>query len=116
MKLLLSAFIFLACSTAASAQKLYGTIFNAQGDLLPYSSVTIKGTTKGTSANDKGKYSLAVAPGKYTVVCRRIGYALAEKEVTVDNNDTELSFILNEQKLTLETVVVNNKGKTLRMK
>jgi hypothetical protein len=110
MKLLLSAFIFLACSTAASAQKLYGTIFNTQGDLLPYSSVTIKGTTKGTSANDKGKYSLAVAPGKYTVVCRRIGYALAEKEVTVDNNDTELSFILNEQKLTLETVVVNNKG------
>jgi hypothetical protein len=110
MKLLLSAFIFLACSTAASAQKLYGTIFNTQGDLLPYSSVTIKGTTKGTSANDKGKYSLAVAPGKYTVVCRHIGYALAEKEVTVDNNDTELSFILNEQKLTLETVVVNNKG------
>ena len=109
MKLLLSAFAFFACGTA-SAQKLYGTVFNAQGDLLPYSSVTIKGTTKGTSANDKGKYSLAVAPGKYTVVCRRIGYALAEKEVTVDNYDTELSFILNEQKLTLETVVVNNKG------
>jgi hypothetical protein len=110
MKLLLSAFIFLACGTAASAQKLYGTIFNSQGDLLPYSSITIKGTTKGTSANDKGKYSLNIAPGKYTVVCRRIGYALSEKEVVVDNNDTELSFILNEQKLTLETVVVNNKG------
>ncbi len=109
MKLFLSALAFFACGTA-SAQKLYGTVFNTQGDLLPYSSVTIKGTTKGASANDKGKYSLALAPGKYTVVCRHIGYALAEKEVTVDNNDTELSFILNEQKLTLETVVVNNKG------
>lgn len=110
MKLLLSALLFLAFGTAASAQKLYGTVFNGQGDLLSYSSITIKGTTKGTSANDKGKYSLSIAPGKYTVVCRHIGYALTEKEITVGNDDTELSFVLNEQKLTLETVVVNNKG------
>ena len=93
----------------ASAQKIYGTVFNAQGDLLPYSSITIKGTTKGTSANDKAKYSLNLAPGTYTVVCQRLGYEVSEKTITV-KGDEELSFVLKEQKLMLEAVVIKAGG------
>ncbi|MEJ7610922.1 MAG: DUF5686 and carboxypeptidase regulatory-like domain-containing protein [Ferruginibacter sp.] len=93
----------------ASAQKIYGTVFNAQGDLLPYSSITVKGTTKGTSANDKANYSLNIAPGTYTVICQHLGYGSAEKTVTVTDR-TELSFVLPEQKLVLETVVIQNGG------
>ena len=101
--------IVLFISFTSSAQKIYGTVFNEQGDLLPYASITIKGTTKGTSANDKAKYSLNIAPGTYTVACRRIGYAVSEKNITV-TKDEELSFVLKEQKLTLETVVVKTGG------
>ncbi len=36
-----------------ATQKIYGTVFNSKGDLLPYSSVTIKGTTIGASANNR---------------------------------------------------------------
>lgn len=92
-----------------SAQKLYGTIFNSNGDLLPFASITIKGTTKGTSANDKAKYALNISPGTYTVVCQNLGYASSEKKVSVIN-DTELSFVMTEQKLSMETIVIKNGG------
>ncbi len=92
-----------------SAQKIYGTVFNSNGDLLPFASITIKGTTKGTSANDKAKYALNIAPGTYTIVCQTLGYTSSEKKVTV-TNDTELSFVMTEQKLSMETVVIKNGG------
>src|SRR6478672_6332367 len=89
----------------ADAQKLYGTVFTENGDLLPYSSIIIKGSSKGASANDKGKYSFLLTSGTYTVVCQHIGYKTVEKKITIDA-DTELSFILPEQKLEMEAVVV----------
>lgn len=101
-------FVLLISCEAVSAQKIYGTVFTSQGDLLPYSSVIIKGTTKGTSANDKGRYSLTVAPGTYTVVCQHLGYTTQEKKITV-KDDTELSFVLTDQKLMLDAVVISNK-------
>lgn len=103
--LLFSALIIL--SSSAYAQKIYGTVYNSVGDLLPYASVTIKGTTKGTSANEKAKYSLNAAPGTYTIICQHLGYKSSEKTVTV-KDETELSFILSEQKLALETVVISS--------
>lgn len=92
-----------------SAQKIYGTIFNSNGDLLPFASITIKGTTKGTSANDRAKYALNIASGTYSVVCQNLGYTSVEKKVIV-NNDIELSFVLTEQRLNMETVVIKNGG------
>ncbi|MFC4261674.1 DUF5686 and carboxypeptidase regulatory-like domain-containing protein [Ferruginibacter yonginensis] len=99
--------ILLCCQFNVIAQKVTGTIFTAQGDLLPYSSITIKGTTKGTSANEKAKYAMTVAPGTYTFVCQHLGYAAVEKKITV-TGDVELSFVLSDVKLNLETVVIRN--------
>jgi Family of unknown function (DUF5686)/CarboxypepD_reg-like domain len=106
--------IFLFClilifSQSTLAQKIYGTVFNSQGDLLPYASITIKGTTKGASANDKGKYSLNLSEGTYTIVCNHLGFTTTEKKITV-NGDTELSFVLTDQKLSMDAVVVKNGG------
>jgi hypothetical protein len=108
MRLLL---LLLSCLflQSVSAQKIYGTVFNANGDLLPYASISIKGTTKGTSANDKAKYALNIAPGTYTFVCQNLGYASSEKKLIV-KGDAELSFILTEQKLTMDAVVVKKSG------
>jgi hypothetical protein len=101
--------LFIILFQTANAQKIYGTVFNSQGDLLPYASITIKGTNKGSSANDKAKFSINVSAGTYTIVCQNLGYNLTEKKVTV-NGDTELTFILTDQKLSMETVVVKNGG------
>ena len=104
---LLSLSIFLFQN--ASAQKIYGTVFNSNGDLLPFASISIKGTTRGTSANDRAKYSINIESGTYTLICQNLGYTSSEKKLTV-TADTELSFVLTEQKLTMETVVIKNGG------
>jgi Family of unknown function (DUF5686)/CarboxypepD_reg-like domain len=90
------------------AQKIYGTIFNSQGDLLPFTSVTIKGTTKGASANDRAKYAINVLPGTYTVICQRIGHTTQEKSITITDADKELTFILEDQKLSMDVVIVKS--------
>jgi len=97
-------------SLPAAAQKVHGIVFNEKGDLLPYSSVTIKGTSIGASANNRAKYAVAVGPGTYTLVCQHIGYATQEKTVTITNQDEELPFFLAEQKLILKEVIVKAGG------
>lgn len=105
-KLLLVFFIF--ASIRSSAQKIFGTVFSDKGDLLPYASVTIKGTSVGTSANNKAKFSFAVGPGTYTVVCQHIGYKTQEKNITVTNEDAEITFIIAAQQLDMTEVVVKS--------
>ncbi len=106
-------FLLLLCIVSSlhlSAQKIQGTVFNDKGDLLPYSSVTIKGTTIGASANNRARYAITVTPGTYIVVCQHIGYTTQEKKVTVNSLDEEVVFTLSEQKLELKEVVVKAGG------
>ncbi len=102
--------LFLFFANSASAQKIFGTVYNDKGDLLPFSSVTIKGTSIGASANNKAKFSISVSKGTYTVVCQHIGFARQEKTITVSDADQEITFILTEQKLAMKEVVVTNGG------
>lgn len=105
--------LFLIClfiSSYTQAQKITGTVFNSTGDLLPYASITIKGTSQGASANNKAKFSINVSPGTYTLVCQHIGYTRLEKTVTVGKQDEEVTFILSEQKLQMKEVVVKTGG------
>jgi hypothetical protein len=103
-KLLLLPFLFFASS--AVAQKIYGTVYTDKGDLLPYASITVKGTSTGASANNKARFSFALQPGTYTIVCQHIGYTRQEKTVTIGTQDEEVAFILSQQKLELKEVVV----------
>src|SRR5450432_354799 len=92
-------FLFIFLSVNISAQKIFGTVFNEKRDLLPYSSITIKGTTIGASANNRARFSIALSPGTYTVVCQHIGYTAKEKVITITTKDEEAAFVLSEQKL-----------------
>ena len=101
-------FLFLFFANSSSAQKIYGTVFSDKGDLLPYASVTIKGTSIGASANNKAKFSFSVAPGNYTVVCQHIGYKKQEKIISIKKDDEEITFILGSQQLDMTEVVVKS--------
>ncbi len=97
-------------SLHASSQKIYGTVYNDKGDLLPYASITIKGTSIGASANNKAKFSFSVAPGTYTIICQHIGYKRQEKKVIIGQADEEITFIIAQQKLDMKEVVVKQGG------
>ncbi|MBK7558753.1 MAG: carboxypeptidase-like regulatory domain-containing protein [Chitinophagaceae bacterium] len=101
-------FIFLFFANTSSAQKIYGTVFSDKGDLLPYASITIKGTSVGASANNKAKFSFPVMPGTYTVVCQHIGYKMQEKNITVLKDDAEIVFVMAQQQLDMTEVVIQS--------
>lgn len=80
MRILLLGFIFQFSFLFMHAQVISGTIVDQNNEILPFSSVLIKGTTRGVSANSKGVYTIQLQPGSYTFVCQYIGYAAVEKK------------------------------------
>src|SRR5689334_18133564 len=83
------------------AGKITGLITSDKGLPLSYASVFIKGSTRGTTANNEGKYFLVLEPGTYTIICQHVGYARQEKTITITNDDAVLNFELHLQELTL---------------
>ncbi len=89
--------ILLGCFllTRVAAQRIYGTAYSEKGDLLPYVSVLIKGTTINTMANADAKYMMQVSAGNYTIVCQYPGYKMQTKNVTLTRiSDEEVSFVM----------------------
>lgn len=106
MKNLLTLILFLAFAPFLMAQKIKGLISGSDGKPLPYASVYVKGSNKGTHANNEGKYSFKLEPGSYTLVGQYVGYKKEEIEVTIGNEDREINFILPVQDITLAEAVV----------
>lgn len=92
--------------SAAYAGKIQGAITDEKGKPLPYASISVKGTTKGTTTNSSGKYSLILNPGQYTLVCQYVGYGKIEKSITVTDVEQQVDFALSVQELTLGEVIV----------
>ena len=72
MKRLLFFTLLISCHFASSAEMVSGIITDSKNEILPFSSIVVKGTTQGVSANSKGVYSIQLSPGNYTLVCQYI--------------------------------------------
>ena len=84
MKLALLLFPLMFFSfTRSAAASVSGTVTDDKGNVLPYSSVFVKGTTIGVTANQEGRFSLDLAPGSYTLVCQYVGYERQEKKIGI---------------------------------
>ena len=77
-------FLLLSSFFSAYSQKVKGIITDVEGNPLPYASVFVKNTGKGTNANSEGKYSLKLAPGKYTLACQYVGYKKEEISISIN--------------------------------
>src|SRR5690349_3750628 len=106
MRRIASTLIFFFFSFYSFAGRISGTITDEKGVVLPFASVFIKGTTKGTTANNEGKYFLDLNPGTYTIVCQHIGYNREEKKITITDENITLNFQLSPQELTMKEVIV----------
>ena len=92
----------------AHAATISGTIKEKNGSVLAFSSLLVKGTTQGVSANIKGEYSVQLEPGEYTLVCQYIGHVSVEKKIKVGKTDQKIDFELEEQKYNLKEVTVTS--------
>ena len=79
----------------SDAQRVYGTITDNDGP-LPGATVSVKGTTLGTTTDLNGNYSLELDPGTYTLRVGYVGYNEASKTVEVGSGeDVQVDFGVN---------------------
>ena len=103
--------LFILVQLSVWANTVSGVISAAASQTpLPFSSVLVKGTTRGASANSNGFYSLSLEPGKYTLVFQYIGYQSQEKNIVVTNEPLKLDVFLSIQSYQLNEVVVKTGG------
>lgn len=101
--LFLALFLFFSNGVSAQQTTVTGTVTGENGDPLNSASVTIKGSTRGTSTNTSGRYTL-LAPSDATLVFSTVGYA--NKEVAVAGRSTiNVSLATASQELTQVVVV-----------
>lgn len=91
------------------AQKVSGIITDEAGKPLPFASISIKGTIRGTNANNEGRYFIDLNPGTYTLICQHVGYKTESQKVTVGNEDQVINFKLSVEQLIMGEVIVSRK-------
>lgn len=91
----------------AADQTIKGTIIDEKGEKLPGVNISVKGTTRGTTTNSNGEYSISVLDDKAVLVFSFIGYESQEVQV---NNRTDISITLKVDIKSLEEVVVVGYG------
>ncbi|KLT65885.1 DUF5686 and carboxypeptidase regulatory-like domain-containing protein [Pedobacter sp. BMA] len=99
------ALIFFCFTTSlAFAQHLIsGTIKDNNGQPIPFTSVYLKNTTTGTSANVDGKYEMKLKRGQQTISFRAVGYKQQDHIVNLDR-DITLNITLASESYTLDNV------------
>src|SRR5687768_15246163 len=102
--------LFLSVSFNSIAGRVTGLIKDEKGQLLPYASVMIKGSSRGTTANNEGRFFLNLDSGQYTIICQYVGYSREEKTIVSTSEPTELNFTLKLQEYSMEAVVVKPGG------
>ncbi len=101
---------FLFNSFSLFSQTISGRITGELQQPLSFSSITVKGSAGGVSANADGYYSLHLLPGKYTLVAQHVGYISGELEVTVSGSNATINFNLPLQQYNLNNVTVTSGG------
>lgn len=103
-KSLLLALLFFAVVTASAQQVVKGKLTDESGAPIPGASVTIKGTTFGTTTDQSGSFSFSLPPNSKFVVFSALGYG--EKQIAV-TKDMDLSNItLGHETKNMDEVVV----------
>jgi outer membrane cobalamin receptor len=108
--LLTSVILFFGFSTAAQ-HSLKGTITESSGAPVGFAGVSVKSTTKGAIANEKGEFVIeGLAAGQYEVVISGVGYQ--NKIVTASVPGPALNVSLTPTDHQLQEIVVEGKSDT----
>jgi len=108
--LMLSFLVLLPVLVFAQTGLIKGTVIDELGPLIG-ATVTVEGTSTGSSTNLEGEYEISIAPGEYTIQARYIGFDPQTQVVTVEaGKETQLDFVLKEGLLIDEVVVLGTRS------
>ncbi len=111
MKFFVALFTLIAFSLAGLAQQvtISGTVTGENNKPVPFASVVVKGSSRGTSANSEGHYNLTIAAGSYQLLYRAIGYKQASRTVEANANRV-INISLTAEAYQLNGVVISTGG------
>ena len=101
--------LLLLSSSFAIGQTISGKVTASQGETLPGVSIVIKGTTKGTTSDKNGQFSLEARKSQ-TLIFSFLGYELQEVPV---GDQTSINITLKEASESLEEVVVTAENRSV---
>jgi len=102
-------FIILSFSVFSQTVTVSGKITDEQNQPVPFASVYIKNTTKGTSANSEGEYTLQLKPGAYDIQYKAVGYRQQSRTIELNKN-TSVDIVLQVEAYQLNDVTVKSGG------
>ena len=113
MKIKFLLFTFLICgfSIAQTKGTIKGILKDKEANNAPlaFANAVIKGTSTGVTTDDKGQYSLSIAPGNYIIQFSFVGYENVEFPIIVEAGKTiTLETSLGSGGYKLEDVVVKS--------
>lgn len=111
MKLiLLFAFsLFLSLHLVAQPIAISGKITDEYGKPIPFASVYVRNTTRGTSANGEGEYILQLKPGNYEVEYKAVGYQYESRKTELRTSKV-INVVLKTATYQLADVTVTSGG------
>lgn len=89
-------------------QSLSGRVTNSKGEGIPFASLVIEGTGNGVVTDTEGNYNLkGISSGTYLVKVSYLGYVSAKEKINlIDKQNLEKNFILKQDVLYLDDVVI----------
>jgi TonB-linked SusC/RagA family outer membrane protein len=104
-------FMVLLCGNLMAQERtISGNVKDKEGSPVPGTSVSVKGTTRGTVTDALGKFTIEAASGE---VIRISGIGFVPQDITVDGT-TSFNIILEEDVKSLEEVVVSGLATTVK--
>jgi hypothetical protein len=102
-------FIIISFSVFSQQVTISGKITDEHNKTIPFASIYIKNTTKGTSANSEGEYGLQLKPGTYEVQYKAVGYTQQSRKIELNKNQS-VNIVLQTETYQLSDVVVKAGG------
>lgn len=108
---LLTLYLFLIFSAAASAQSIKGTVKDATNEPVIGATVKVDGTSFGTVTDPLGFFEIKkLKQGSYRLKISSMGYATVTKEVTLGDKDVMINVVLKEDRKQMDELVVVGYG------
>ena len=98
----------MATEPPAKAQ-LSGVVRDSEGNALPYVTIFVEGTTRGTTTDAEGRYTLNVAEGDVRLTAQMMGYADVTHDISALGRGV-IDFQLSEAATAIDAVVVSASG------
>ena len=94
--------------TIQAQNKITGVVTTSHNEPLIGVEIYAEDLNKGTSTNEKGYYELTNLPStKIKLTASFIGYQTETKLITIQNNETEINFVLEEAVFKMDEIIIS---------